>query len=69
MSGILNFVGSSYDLSSLVNINLNYNFDILKQALESLIKAQKVQAIKMVEFEDNLKRKDKKIEEYTSYLF
>lgn len=69
MSGILNFEGSSYDLSSLVNINLNYNFDILKQALESLIKAQKVQAIKMVEFEDNLKRKDKKIEEYTSYLF
>ncbi len=62
-SSIVSIEGSSYDLSALVNVNLSYNFEILKHAIEAIVKSQKSQSIKMIDYEDNLRKRDKKLEE------
>jgi hypothetical protein len=63
MTEIISIEGCSFDLGNLVNVSLNYNFDILKNAIEMLIRAQKNQSLKQSQLEESLKMKDKKLEE------
>lgn len=63
MTEIISIEGCSFDLGNLVNVSLNYNFDILKNAIEMLIRAQKNQSLKQTQLEESLKMKDKKLEE------
>ena len=46
-----------------MNFSFNYNFDLLKSALELLIKSQKAQGMKVIELEERLNKKENKIEE------
>lgn len=64
MTEIITIEGCSFDLGGLVNLSFNYNFDILKNAIELIIRSQKNQAIKHTQLEESLKIKDKKLEEY-----
>ncbi len=64
MTEIVSIEGCSFDLGALVNVSFNYNFDILKNAIEMLIRAQKNQGMKQLQLEESLKIKDKKLDEY-----
>jgi len=48
---------SNIDLNELFSCKISYNFDLLKQLMEALLKNQKG-------FEEKLIEKDKKIESY-----
>jgi peptidoglycan hydrolase CwlO-like protein len=49
------------DLNSL--FNLTYNFDLLKQTLEKILKNQKNHTELIKDLQDKIKEKDKKIDE------
>jgi hypothetical protein len=65
-ANIINLANNNIDLNSLfhMNISFNYNFDLLKNAMELLINSQKSQGMKMMELEDKVNKRDRKIEEY-----
>ena len=62
---IINLENNNIDLNSLfhMNFSFNYNFDLLKSALELLIKSQKAQGMKVIELEERINKKENKIEE------
>jgi hypothetical protein len=60
MTTSINFnLDGNIDLNSV--FTLQYNFDMLKSILESLLKAQKQNNKKIKDFEDKLEDKDRKI--------
>jgi hypothetical protein len=60
MTTSMNFnLDANIDLNSV--FTLQYNFDMLKSILESLLKAQKQNNKKIKDFEEKLDEKDKKI--------
>lgn len=52
---------ANIDLNSL--FSLNYNFDLLKGVIDALVKAQKATNQKILDLEDKVVAKDKKISE------
>lgn len=52
---------SNIDFNSL--FHLNYNFDLLKGVIEALVKSQKSTTQKLIDMEDRITNKDKKINE------
>lgn len=68
-ANIINFANNTIDLNSLfqMNISFNYNFDLLKNAMELLINSQKSQGMKMTELEERVIKRDKKIDEYICF--
>jgi len=57
---------ANIDLNSV--FSLQYNFDLLKTILESLLKSQKLNNQKISDFESKLEEKDKKISQMQSDL-
>ena len=57
---IINLENNNIDLNSLfhMNFSFNYNFDLLKSALELLIKSQKAQGMKVIELEERINKKE-----------
>ena len=52
---------TNIDLNSL--FNLTYNFDLLKQTLETMLRNQKIQSQRITALDDKIIEKDKKISE------
>lgn len=58
---------SSLNLETEINLNslftLNYNFDLLKSVIETLVKNQKASNQKILDLEDHIKKRAENIEQ------
>ena len=57
MTSIISIDNSNFDLNAIMKVDFSYNFEILKKALEALIRVQNFQSKKLIDIEEKYDNK------------